>query len=511
MAQQVTVKGEEQRRTKIFREFKGVVNNSARNQLPEDAWFYLENMQPIGDANVQGVSNISAVLHDYTGNTIYWADSANVGGDDYIIIFATNGNGFAYQIRTQTNFFLGTFSGSGSRIAQWKNTTLLIIDSTGYYSWTAPGPPAALISGVGVPTNGTDIAVAFGRVWILQGRLITFSGANDFTAASFLVANGAGSLALTDPTIRNVVTRLKALNGYLYIISPTGINAISDVYVPASASPPTPLFTNLNIQAIIGCDQPGSVFAMNQALVFANRYGIYFLYGTNAKKVSIAIDGTWKYLDFTQGISGGQVVSNNIICSAMLVKRLNDPVFGSNTVLAMYHDTVDQWWFGNFGALTFVVSSIVNNTPALFGFIANKLYQLFADTTTAPATLLMTPLWGMEDPLADKAVIRAGFEVSVSLFSGTFTMSIDTVNSSSQAVTLNTAGNVAWINNALNTVLWQNNLLVIVSWFTGTYILYNATAPGVFGKYVGATIAASASLYQFSAVDMDYKLGARWQ
>jgi hypothetical protein len=505
---QVTTKTEEPRRTKIFRKFKGVVNNSARNALPDDVWSYLENMQPIGDANLQTVNNISAALFNYTTHPIYWSQYVNVAGVDYLISFSTDGFCYAYAIVAQTNTQIGNaLSGAGSRLDQWKNTELLVIDSTGYYNWNGAGVLVA-IAGAGVPTSGTDIAVAFGRVWILQGRLLTFSGVNDFTAPSFTVANGAGSLALTDPTIRNAVTRLKAQNGYLYLVSPTGINAISDVYVPAGANPPTPLFTNLNIQAIIGSDQPASVFAMNQALVFSNRYGNWLLYGTNADKISTDIDGTWKYVDFSQVISGGQFVSNNILCIGFLVKRLNDPVYGSNTVLACYNNK--KWWFANFGALTFVTSAIVNNTPTLFGFVGNQLYQLFADPTTGPETIASTPLWPMEDELADKQVLRAGFEVTISKYSGPFGMTLDTTAGSSLAVALNAAGNVQWQNNNGTIVAWQNNTPVIVQWLGNGYSLYNGVAPGIYGKYVGATVSSGGSIYQLSSTAMDYKLKARW-
>jgi hypothetical protein len=517
MSDQLPEKGEAPRRTKIFRKFKGVVNNSARNALPDDAWWYLENMQPIGDANVQTVPALSSALYNYTTHTIYWAGYANVGGVDYIISFSSDGYVYAWNIVAQTNTQIGSgFSGAGSRLSQWKNTDLLVVDTTGYYYWAGTGTLTKL-TGTGVPTlsSGTiDIAVAFGRVWILAGRLLTFTGANGFDDGTvsgtnyFLPANGAGTVNLTDPTIRSTLTRLQAQNGYLYIIGPTGINCISDVYVPSGASPPTPLFTNLNIQAIIGSDQPGSIFAMNQALNFTNRFGAWSLYGTNANKISSDIDGTWKYINFSQAISGGQCVVNNILCSAFLIQRLNDPEWGSNTVLAMNHD--NKWWFANFGALTFVCSGIVSNEPTLFGFLGNQLYQLFANTSVGPETILQTPLWPMEDELADKQVIRAGFEVTISTFSGSFGMTIDTVSGSSQAVTLATSGNVGWQNNAGNIVAWENNALNPVAWFTGEYLLYNSTSPGVYGKYVGATISASASIYQFSAANMDYKLRARW-
>lgn len=508
MAQQSPpAKGEEPLRNKTYSQFNGVVNNSARNALPEGAWWHLENMQPIGNANIQTVNNISAALFNYTTHTIYWSSYAFVGAD-FLISFATDGTVHAWNIVAQTNTQIATgFSGSGSRSVQWKNNLLLLIDSTGYYIWPGSGT-VTLISGTGVPTSGTDIAVAFGRVWISQGRLVTFSGADDFSAPAFLVANGAGTVSLTDPTLRNTVVRLIGFNGYLYIIGTTSINAVSDLYVPSGAVPPTPLFTNTNLQAIIGSDQPASFFPLNRGLMFANRYGAYGLFGTQAQKISTDIDGTWKFIDFSQSISGGTVVSNNIICAAYLVKRLNDPNFGSNTVLAMYHD--QKWWFANYGALTLVASGIVNNSPSIFGFRGNVLFQLFQDNTTGPPTTLSTPLWPMEDNLADKQVIRAGFEVTVSTFNGSFAMTIDSTNNIFEVVQLNVNGGVDWQNNALQIVQWQNNALQIVEWFSPSYILYNSSTPGVYQKYVGQTITATGSIYQFSATDMDYKLGARW-
>jgi hypothetical protein len=122
----------------------------------------------------------------------------------------------------------------------------------------------------------------------------------------------------------------------------------------------------------------------------------------------------------------------------------------------------------------------------------------------------MTPLWPMEDPLADKIAIRAGFEVIVNEFTGTFGMTLDTVNGSTTAVSLNAGGQVQWINNALAVVQWQNNSAQIVTWFTAQFLLYNGTAPGIYSKYIGATVSASASSYQLSGVYLDYKLGARW-
>jgi hypothetical protein len=496
--------------SKIFRKWKGVITQASRNAIPAEAFYNLENMQPIGDANIHSIPNISSSLVAYGANSIYWSQYANLNGADYLFNFATNGNVYAYNLAggsTRINTGL-PLSGSGSKLSQWKNTEILFIDSTGYYLWT--GSAFSLISGTGVPSAGTDIAVFSGRVWIVQGRVLYFSGVDDYSAASWTVANGAGFINLTDPTLRSVVFRLWVQNGYLYIVGNSCINVIADVYVPSGAVPPTPIFTNLNVQALIGTDQPPSVFAMDRLMIFANRYGVYALYGVDAERISEDIDGTWQYINFAQVISGGAVVVNNILCAALLIKRLNDPVFGSNTVIALWFNK--KWWFANYGALTFIVAAMQGSQPVLYGFIGNQLYQLFSDPTTAPAGIVMSALWDMDDPIADKQVIRAGFEVTVAASGALpFVLTVDQVNGTSEVLQLASPGLVAWQNNTGQIVQWVNNADAIVGWFSVAYQLYSASSPGVFAKYVGLTVNTGGAICEFSSMMMDYKKRARWQ
>lgn len=521
----VMEKGEVQLRNKTFREWDSVNTQANRSSIPEKSFYNLENMIPVGDANILSVPNISAALADYALDTIYWSESVNLGGTEYIISFATNGKVFAYNIAggsTQINSALTLLSGANSRLSQWKQQIILFVDATGYYYWD--GATFAKLTGANIPTFGDDIAVAFNRVWILQGRVLRFSGIDGFGTGAppipdatdyWATANGAGAVNLTDPAMRSAVVRLKAQNGYLYLVGASYINAISDVYVPSGAVPPTPVFTNLNIQALIGTDQAPSLHAYDRLLMFASRYGAYSLFGVSALKKSDDIDGTWKYIDFTQMISGGAVVVQNILCSAFLLKRNADPIFGSNTVLAMWfprnNGKPDRWWFANFGSLTMIVSAMKNNAPALFGFIGNKLYQLFSDANSAPTGQIMSALWGMEDSLADKQCIREGFEVTVQTAGpNPFTMTLDTVNNQSAVVTLNNPALIGWINNSNQLVQWQNNLLAIVGWYSGAYLLYSGDEAGGYQKYVGLTVNTGGAICTFSAMYIDYKLKARW-
>lgn len=509
---------EEPKRTKHFRNFGGCFTRATRQSIPEDRFYNLENLIPIGASNIHTVPDKGPMLFDYGTDLIYWSQYVNLNGTNYIVNLSSGGKVFFYNIDANTNSQINPFntlSGSSSRFSQWKNTQVLFIDSTGYYNYD--GTTFSKIVGSGVPSSGDDIAVYSNRIWITSGRLLTVSNVDDFTSASFLAVNGAQTINLTDPDIRSNIVRLWPQNGYLYYFANSTIGAISDVYIPTGAVPPIPVMTRENIQGIIGTDQPGSVFAFDRYVMFATRYGVYALLGITAQRVSDDIDGTWQYVDFGQKITGGQTIVRNILNAAFLIKRLNDPVFGSNTVLAMWFPNIDgtnnRWWFANFGQVSLVTSAIVNGAPAIYGFINNQLFQLFGGgINTSPATQAMTALWAMEDPLADKQVIRAGFEVATTSVAGAFTLSVDGPTGTIAVPNLSIPANpVSWINNSGATVQWQNNSLAIVTWYNATFLLFNGSAPGGYAQYIGLTLNGQANnVYELDSLIMDYKLRAKW-
>lgn len=506
----------------IFREFKGVYTRATRSAIPDDYFYNLENIIPIGNENAHVVPNISASLLDYAADSIYWSQSVNLNGTEYLVNFAANGKVFFFNIGAGTSAQVNVgnlLSGSGSQCDQWKNTIILFIDSTGYYSYD--GVTFAKVTGAGVPTAGNSVAVYANRVWIVNARILTISGLDDYTAAAFTAANGAATVNLTDPQIRSTVQRLKAQNGYLYLLSPTAINAISDVYVPTGASPPTPQFSNQNIQALIGTDQPASIFPYDRNMMFASRYGVHNLFGVSAPKVSGDIDGTWQYLDFSQAISGGQVVVQNILCAAFLLKRINDPVFGSNAIVALWYqqsDTnqlgaaqnTDIWWFANFGALTFIVSGIKNNVPTLFGLLGNKLYQLFGDATTAPNVSIMTKLWPMEDELARKECIIAGLEAYFFLLGSNLSLYLDTENQSKLLAVNPNISSGMWINGVGTQGQWVNAGVVSGGWTAPSVYLIPADAQGGMAHHVGLKLTTVGYSYELHFLALDYKLRDRW-
>lgn len=506
--------------SKYFGSFQGVFTQSARTAIPDQNFFNLVNAIPIGAENCQVVPSPSAALCNYGADTIYWSQGLNLNGTEYLVNFGASGAVYLYNIAAQTSAQINSgtlLSGAGSRCVQWQNTQILFIDATGYYNYD--GTTFSQITGSGVPTSGNAIAVYASRVWIAQGRVLYCSGAGDYSAAAWTAANGAAATSLTDPTIRSTVTQLIAANGYLYIFSVTGISAISDVQVPSGASPPTPVFTLQNLQALIGSDQAASVIPYDRNVLFASRYGFHTLIGVDAPKMSSNIDGTWQYVDFATAISAGQVVVENILCGAFLINRLNDPIFGSGPVIALWYsqsststltgteETTDIWWFGSFGAVTFVVTGMVENTPALFAFVGNALYQLFANDSVGPHVEVWSKLWPMEDELAKKQVIQAGFEADFSTLGEDVNLYVDTATTS-LPVPVVFAYN--WINAAGVQGQWLNAHGVLGYWSNAALNLFSGIAPPAHDRHVGLRLVSDGAIFQLHLLAMDYKLENRW-
>ena len=508
--------------TKIFREINGVYTASSRIAIPDDKVYNLVNIIPIGPQNAEVVDNISHVLFDYSSDPPYAARNVNLNNIEYLVIFSTSGRVHLWDIANQNDTVINNgnlLSGANSRCDQWKNDTILFIDQNGYYSYD--GSSFQKISGPGVPATGEDIAVFGSRVWIVNGRLLVNSGANDFSAASFLPVNGAAFNSLTDPQIRSKIRRLMVSSGSLYLIADTSVNIVYNLQVPNAANgDPTPSYQNDNIQGAVGSDQPFSVFPFtNSSLLMANRYGAYQIYGVQCPKISDDINGTWQYIDPTVPISGGAVTIKGILCGAFLFTRKNDPVFGNGTIIAIFTQRAAPssiqsgeavWFFCDFGAITFLVSAFLNGVSTLYCFRNNQLFQLFADTSTAPTAEVMTKLWPMEDELAAKEVIIAGFSAVYRILGTQISLTVDTpADSFDTGITVN-VNSGTWVNAVGHTGQWQNAAGTIGGWFTPGPYLASGNAPATGSRNVGLTLISTGYSYELNLMAMDYKIRQRW-
>lgn len=503
--------GEAELFTQVMRRFGGIYTKAERSALPEERFYDLQNVMPLGDANLHTVPGLSNALHDFAGATIYATQFGMVLSVPYLFCYSTAGAIIAYNLNANSATQIATgFSGSVTRSVPFYNIYQLFIDTSGYYSWD--GTTFAQVTGAGVPATGSDIAVFAGSVWISSGRLISISAAYDpgvidpTAAAAWSGANGATFLAMTDPSLVGNITRLVSFNGFLYIFGPTCVWGLTDVFVPAGSIPPVPIWTLLPIQGIIGTDQPFSVFPLNRALVFASRFGIWALEGVNCTKLSEDMDGSWQYLDFTQTMSGGQCIVLNVLNAAFCVNRLNDPILGSGTIVYMWFE--GRWWTANVGAATFIVSAVINNTPTLLVLIGNVLYQMFASTTNIPDTQVMTAMWDLGDPLSDKQSLRAGFDLVTQGFNAGYLVNatMDTFLGSTALPVTTSVGALQFVGSGPITFVGTG----AITFQVGSYQLYQASAPGTYSKFIGMTIQTSWIAYELDSFYVDFKKRKRW-
>jgi hypothetical protein len=161
---------EQKKSYKIVKQFKGLNTKADRTAIEETEFSWIENVQPIGYANLKIVPTYSNVSNA-TGNTITWSNtvttlaSVNLGLYDYVVGF--EGNGAAEYYNIQTKAFgnvapAGTFSNSGVTYSQYNNTNMLILDpSKGLFSWDSNNTVAiGAIGSIGLTSAGSGYTTA---------------------------------------------------------------------------------------------------------------------------------------------------------------------------------------------------------------------------------------------------------------------------------------------------------------------------------------------------------------
>lgn len=404
MAQKIEGKSERPLQTYFLKQFAAVNTVANRMSLPQDACFWdLTNAQPIGFANLHSIDDASASIYDFGNHRVYADFNVNIGNQEYLLIATMDGNLFAYTVGSSPPVVKQIGSGLSTDgsidIAQFDNTTALIVANSGYYSWQ-PGSNISPISTTGggtgagqpgAPNKGQAIAVYENMAWIADGRTLFASkpGSSSDTPPAytdFSTSDGGGWEIIRDSTLKSDIKALYALNGYLYVFGESSIDIVGNVNqvqttVGGVVTGSTVSWTRQNISSVVGTDQLESIIAYGRLILFANQYGVWMLTGINltllstdaASQIYSGIDGTWQYLDwhhfndsvlwvnnagdqvdwennaqqivqwmldnytpFPFRISGGSVKSNNLLNAAFVVVRKNDPIMGSGNFLVMY-------------------------------------------------------------------------------------------------------------------------------------------------------------------------------
>ena len=195
---------EQKKSYQVIKQFKGLNTKANRTSIGEDEFSWIENVMPIGYANLKVVNNRSTV---YTSgnvavtfsNNVVHTSTVNVNNKDYILAFEQDGRAEYFNITDATKgnvAVAGTFSSSGVQSTQWKIDRALIIDpDKGYFTWDGNNTVAVGSVGViGITNAGTGYTSA---------PAVTIGAPNDANGvqanATATIANGViTSITLTE-------------------------------------------------------------------------------------------------------------------------------------------------------------------------------------------------------------------------------------------------------------------------------------------------------------------------
>ena len=359
--------------------------------------------------------------------------------------------------------------------------------------------------------NGTGVATFSGRTWIADGRTVYYSAAdtyNDFVSVS------SGFITLTDSTLRTDIAAIIAANNFLYIYGEDSINVFSDVRVNSTTG--ETVFTNTNVSASIGSGFKYAIFPYFRSMLFMNRYGIYALVGATTSKISDDIDGIFPDIDFTQPITGGQVLLNNILCACWTFtynESVNN-VVTPRKVQAIFFDR--KWFFTSQGStITRTASAVIAGNINMYGTTGQNLIRFYNDSISGIDWEVITALWPMGDPIRDKQALKVGVEATLTSGYAGFSCFIDSENQQSPAITF--SNSIAWFNNVGTNIPWINSSgsSVAIGWISntvlgaGNYYLYRSDAK-MYGKYLGLTLTGTSAPFTMNGFQLEHELRARF-
>lgn len=352
----------------------------------------------------------------------------------------------------------------------------------------------------------TDPAVGIqsfsGRVWIANGRTVTYSGAGSY---SNFTSVSAGQVTLTDATLHGNITQLLSANNFLYIFGDDSINVFSDVRVTNAG---TTLFTNTNVSASIGTKLQYAIYPYFRSVLFMNNYGVYALVGSTTTKISDNLDGVFPYIDFTAPVYAGQVLLNNILCAAFNFKYTGGLGTSSSNryIQAIFFEK--KWFFtSNGNNLAYTASAPLGGKINLYGSDGTSCVRLYADSSSDISSYVQTSLNPMKDPIRTKQALKVGIEATLTN-AAEITVTVDSERGSSTPVLLGEI--VTWLNNLSNPIPWKNNSNATISWFGGGgYTLYKTDAKQ-WGKYLGMTVTSTGANFVINGFEYEHELRVRF-
>ena len=415
--------------------------------------------------------------------------SVTVGGSGYTAVPAVSFSGGGGSNATATASIVGGSVVSVSLTAVGSGFT-----ASPTVTFTGGGGSGTTASAAIMPSGqgGTAIATYSGRVWIANGRTLSFTAPNAWY--DFSSANAAGSTTITEGFLRKAIQALEALDNYLYVFGDSSIFLIGDLKVTGSVT----TFSLTALSSTTGTTLQNTVTAMERAIVFMNRYGVYALFGASVQKISKALDGVFPKIDFTQPVSAGLVQIYNILC--YVVSFVYQDTTKNRALQAVFFD--GKWFMTSQGdSVSVIAPTEINGQLGLFSTSGTDVTQMYTNTTVTIATTMTTGLLPFDNPIVDKQMIRAGLEYTAPALSSV-TLEVDGENNN-QSATFTGSNQIVWTNNAGATITWTNNLAQTLVWLATGFLL-DSDVFDLKAKYIGFKITSNAPMLIVNGILGEY-------
>ena len=301
---------------------------------------------------------------------------------------------------------------------------------------------------------------------------------------------------------------LRALNNYLYIFGDSSVRQIGDITVSGSLT----FFTLVILASDIGTTYARTVLSYNRLVLFANKNGVYGIFGASVEKISDDLDGIFggafpmashhSNIDFSLQPSAALNDVRNIHCYLLLVRYV-DPVRGARSLILAFQEK--QWFLvSQRDALKAITSAQLASTSQVetYGSSGADLTQLLEDPTVAVPCMMQTALSPHQNLIQAKQPIRAGVGLDAKS-SVTIKLCIDTENATLCYVLANVS-EVIWVNYLPAIVTFVNSTNGAVRWILSGLRFPFADVDGQ-GKFLGATLTTTIASVAINSIVIEYQ------
>jgi hypothetical protein len=407
----------------------------------------------------------------------------------------------------------GGVTATGEAIVLANSIAEIVLTEAGYGYTSAPTVTITDTGGNGsganvtctlFSQNGTSVATFSGRAWISDSRTVYYSAPdtfNDFESVA------SGFITLTDSTLRTDIATIIAANNFLYVFGEDSINVFSDVRINSTTG--ETIFTNTNVSASIGSGFKYAIFPYFRSMLFMNRYGVYALVGATTSKISDDIDTLFPDIDFSQPITSGQVLLNNILCACWTFTYNDNGT--TKKIQAIFFDR--KWFFTEQGpTITRTASAVLDGNIIMYGTTGQNLIKFYQNSSDGIDWEIKSALWPMGDPIRDKQALKVGIEATLGNASVIMAAYIDSENQISPPIDF--SNTIFWTNNNNDVIPWINNSSVQIGWVgavsaTSGYYLYRSDAK-MYGKYLGLTLIGTTVPFTINGFQLEHELRARF-